>query len=36
MLFGLNQDQDTHTLILQQYLFNQLLTTLDKANMRLF
>ena len=34
MLFGLNQD--TQTLILQQYLFNQLLTTLDKANMRLF
>ena len=34
MLFGLNQD--THTFILQQYLFNQLFTTLDKAKMRLF
>ena len=34
MLFGLNQDMQT--LILQQYLFNQLLATLYKANMRLF
>ena len=33
----LGANQDAHTLVfLQQYLFNQLFTTLDKANTRLF